>query len=377
MTANLHPVNFIILSGILQSMIIAGILLRSKAGNRYANRLMGFFVLSCGLHFSWTLIVDTNWDVIFKPVFWFPYSYLLGAGPLLFFYTQALTVPGFRMGRTALVHFVPVLLEITLQVFFIVESVRSNVLIYQVSGFMFFRIIELASAGISMLMYGQRCLQLIYSHERWLTDNFSNSKDITLSWLQSLVKYLRVLWIGWLAFEVAFLFFWQFQVHVLPVYLLLYVLLGIVTYSNYAIGLQAWMRSQRWMENKAAAPPKPNVYSKLDEAEIKDCTDMLDRLMREEKLYLHETLSLRTLASRLQKDPNLISYILNQRLHRSFYDYVNAYRVEAVKLKMTDPAYGHFKITEIAYECGFNSKTTFNRVFKQMTGKSPSEFKSA
>jgi AraC-like DNA-binding protein len=263
-----------------------------------------------------------------------------------------------------------------IQVFFIEESIRHDVLIYQINGFMFFRVLELIVAGVSIFTYGKRCLSLIQDYEGWLTENFSNSKDMTLSWLRRLVSYLRILWIGWLAFEILFLFFWQFQIHLIPVYLLLYILLGTIAYSNYSIGLLAWMSAQRWTETRPViVAQKSNAYSKLDEAEIKDCMDMLDRLMTAEKLYLHETLSLRTLADRLQKDPNLISHILNQRMHKSFYDYVNAYRVEAVKDKMADPAYDHFKITEIAYECGFNSKTTFNRVFKHMTGKSPSEFK--
>ena len=99
--------------------------------------------------------------------------------------------------------------------------------------------------------------------------------------------------------------------------------------------------------------------------------------MQKEKLYLHETLSLRTLANRLQLDPNLVSYVLNNIFHKSFYDYVNEFRIEEVKRKIDDPAYSHFKIVEIAYECGFNSKATFNRVFKKLTGKSPSEYKKA
>jgi putative ABC transport system permease protein len=58
-------------------------------------------------------------------------------------------------------------------------------------------------------------------------------------------------------------------------------------------------------------------------------------------------------------------------------DYVNELRIEEVKRKMDDPACSHIKIIEIAYECGFNSKATFNRVFKKLTGKPPTEYKKA
>jgi YesN/AraC family two-component response regulator len=131
------------------------------------------------------------------------------------------------------------------------------------------------------------------------------------------------------------------------------------------------------MENRTIALPteNSNVYARLNDAEIKGYVEAINQTMQKEKLYLHETLSLRTLAKRLQMDPNLVSYVLNNVLDKSFYDYVNEFRIEEVKRKIDDPAYSHLKMVEVGYECGFNSKATFNRVFKKLTGKSPSEYK--
>ena len=112
---NLHPLNFLIISGILQSIILACILLFYGSGNKMANRLIGTFVLICGLHFSWSLIIDTNLADIFKPVFWVPYSYLLAIGPLLFFYTKALTTVDFKIDAKASFHFLPVLFEVLIR----------------------------------------------------------------------------------------------------------------------------------------------------------------------------------------------------------------------------------------------------------------------
>lgn len=374
---NLHPVNLIIISGILQSVILAGILVFYRKGNRTANRLLALFIFVCSLHFSWGLVIDTNLGDIFKPVLWFPYSYLLAIGPLLFFHTRALTASNFRIGLNELMHFLPVVAEVLIQFFFIRKSIQNNVVHYAVPGFLWFRIIELFGTAASILFYGKQSLALIRIHEARMLENFSNQKDITLSWLFKLIKYVRVLWIFWLAFELSFNLFLQFQMHFIPVYLLLYILLGIVTYSNYWIGIQALNKSEVLMEKGLMSLPaeNPNVYSRLSKAETNGYADALKQLMQKEKLYLHETLSLRTLAHRLQLDPNLVSYLLNTILQRSFYDYVNEYRIEEVKRKMEDPAYAHLKIVEIAYECGFNSKATFNRVFKKLTGKSPSEYK--
>ncbi len=374
---NLHPLNFFIISGILQSIILACILLYYRSGNKMANRLIGIFVLICGLHFSWSLVIDTNLADIFKPLFWIPYSYLLAIGPLLFFYTKALTTIDFKIDEKASFHFLPVLIEVLIQLVFISSSIRSNTLVYDVPGFLLFRIVEFAGTAISILIYGKQCLSLIKAHEAWAVANYSNQKDITLTWLSKLIKYLLVLWIFWLAFELSFILFLKFQLHLLPVYLLLYILLGVITYSNYWIAIQTLIKSEVLTEKKSIILPSDNanVYSRLSEAEIRRNADALSELMHKEKLYLHETLSLRTMANKLQKDPNLVSYILNNFFQKSFYDYVNDFRIEEVKNKIDDPAYSHFKIVEIAYECGFNSKATFNRVFKKSTGKSPSEYK--
>jgi AraC-like DNA-binding protein len=374
---NLHPVNFIIISGILQSIILAVVLVFSKKGNRGANRLMGVFVFICSLHFMWGMVIDLNLPDFFKQIFWLPYSYLLALGPLLFFYTRSLADPGFRMTTRDSTHFLPVAIEILTQLFFINKGVSTNTVHYVVPGFLGFRIIELTGAAFSILTYGKFSSTLIRKHEAMLVENFSSQKNVTLSWLLTLIKYLRMLWIFWLAFELSFISFLQFQTHFIPVYALLYGLLGIITYSNYWIGIQALSKSESLMEKTTVSLPveNQNVYSRIHESEINRYVEALDRLMEKEKLYFHETLTLRMLASRLEMDPNLVSYVLNNILHKSFYDYVNGFRIGEVKRRIEDPAYAHLKIVEIAYECGFNSKATFNRVFKKQTGKSPSEYR--
>jgi AraC-like DNA-binding protein len=374
---NIHPVNFIIISGILQSVILAGVLLFSRKGNRGANSLIGLFVLICSLHFSWSLIIDLNLPDIFKQIFWFPYSYLLAIGPLLFFYTKSLTESHFQISAKESIHFMPVVAETLMHLYFIKEGIQSSTVHYAVDGFVWFRIVELLGTATSILVYGKQSLTIIRAHEARMVQSFSNEKNITLRWLYKLIRYLRVLWIFWLMFELSFTLFLELQIHLIPVYLLLYVLLGAITYSTYWIAIQAFNKSETLIKMGAIALPveNANVYSKLNEAELNAYVESINQLMNKEKLFLHETLSLRTLSTRLQLDPNLVSFVLNNVLHKSFSDYVNELRIEEMKRKMEDPAYSHFKIIEIAYECGFNSKATFNRVFKKVTGQSPSTYK--
>lgn len=373
---NLHPVNFIIISGIIQTIVVAAILI-CRSGNRVANISIGAIVLICSLHFSWPMVIDTNMADIFRWSFWFPYSFLLAIGPLLLIYTKSLSGARFTIRSKDWLHFFPVIVEAGAQLIFIAQSVRTGELFYDVPGFLFFRIIEFSAATGSILLYGKQSLVIIGKHESWVIENYSNKKDVTLYWLYRLIKYFRVLLVSWLVFELSFLIFQQFQLHFIPVYLLLYVLLLIMSYSCYWIAIQALIKSEVLAEKRPDdfSSEHTNSYAKLSSAVLTEYATSIGQLMQQEKLFLEETLNLRTLAARVKLDPNLVSYVLNTVMSKSFYDYVNEFRVDEVKRKIEDPAYSHIKIVEIAFEAGFNSKATFNRVFKKLTGKSPTEYK--
>lgn len=101
---------------------------------------------------------------------------------------------------------------------------------------------------------------------------------------------------------------------------------------------------------------------------------LLDHMVSE-KPYLNEELSLSLLSASLGLSTNQLSLIINQTLDTNFYKFVNFYRIEEVKHKLKDKAYDRYSILGIAYECGFNSKSTFNKIFKEETGMTPSEYK--
>ncbi|MFT3705292.1 MAG: ABC transporter permease [Agriterribacter sp.] len=93
------------------------------------------------------------------------------------------------------------------------------------------------------------------------------------------------------------------------------------------------------------------------------------------RYYEDPDLTLSLLAEKLQLTPHELSRIINTAFKKSFSDFINEYRVMEAVRKMQDPAYDNMTLLGIAFEAGFNSKTTFNRIFKQMTGKSPTEYK--
>lgn len=103
--------------------------------------------------------------------------------------------------------------------------------------------------------------------------------------------------------------------------------------------------------------------------------DSLLRLMEERKFYRNSQLTLTELAEALSVSPHNLSEVINTRLKKNFYDFVNGYRLDEVKKDLADPAKQHLKIISIAFDAGFNSKATFNTLFKEQNGQTPSEYR--
>ena len=125
-------------------------------------------------------------------------------------------------------------------------------------------------------------------------------------------------------------------------------------------------------EEETKAPEYRKSGLKAEEAP--ELHQQLLRLMQTEKPYLEPKLSLAQLAEILGVLPNHLSQIINQYEAKNFYDFVNSYRVEEfidLAKKDTDKS---FNLLGLAFEAGFNSKSSFNQVFKKFKGKTPSEF---
>jgi AraC-like DNA-binding protein len=100
----------------------------------------------------------------------------------------------------------------------------------------------------------------------------------------------------------------------------------------------------------------------------------LTKAMETDKLYLDPNLTVSVLAAHTGLTSKSISAVLNQHLHKNFNEFVNEYRVQAIKERMQQEGFRHLTIAGLAYECGFNSLSTFQRAFKTITGVTPKEF---
>jgi AraC-like DNA-binding protein len=119
---------------------------------------------------------------------------------------------------------------------------------------------------------------------------------------------------------------------------------------------------------------QPYKRSALTPMQAETYHQNLIQLMAEEKPYLKGELTAQELASMLGISTNYLSQILNQNQQQNFFDFINSYRVQEVKSRVASTHFQNYTLLAIALESGFNSKTSFNTVFKKNTGMTPSQF---
>jgi AraC-like DNA-binding protein len=129
---------------------------------------------------------------------------------------------------------------------------------------------------------------------------------------------------------------------------------------------------------RAALAPAPAASTPLapapePAADVLLWRDRLLQLMDQEQPWLEPELTLPELAQRLRTHPALLSKVINTGCGQNFNDFVNTYRTQEAQRKLADPRFAHYSLMGVALESGFNSKSTFNRVFRKLTGQAPSE----
>lgn len=114
--------------------------------------------------------------------------------------------------------------------------------------------------------------------------------------------------------------------------------------------------------------------NRLSDEECKRILKILDREMRNEKLYTNQSLKIADLAKVANTTSQSLSYIFNQYLNKSYYDYINEFRVEEFKFMISNDTYSKYTLEALSARCGFSSRASFFRSFKKVTGITPNEY---
>jgi putative ABC transport system permease protein len=338
----------------------------TKSIHRTANRFLALALLTVVLWLVWVLGTDIRIENHFR--YWnrLPLQCSMALGPLLYFYVLKMTRPEYKFRWMKLLHFIPVLLQQSVQSLVTYESVKKGVAIYNMAVPQQLNFMLQVMTCISVFGYLYGCHRLI---ERFYNNQKFNEGDryrYEFRWLHRWLTGFGVLWLLGATYAAVAYFYYHQQLGLHACYWW-YILM-----ATMAI----------WMAAVAHGRPEPGVAIEVSAGsgpftvtELKQKGAWLKKTMKAGQYYLDAELSLSSLAEKLGMPPHELSRIINMAFGKNFNDFVNEYRIREVARKMQDPAYDRLTLIGIAYDAGFNSKATFNRTFREMTGKSPKEYK--
>lgn len=215
-------------------------------------------------------------------------------------------------------------------------------------------------------VYLYAAIKLHSRHRKQLMQRFSALEKRSMDWF----KIVLLLWgAAWLLYAIDFVLSWLGG-HWLSIGALLIMLEAAVLTVFIHMSLKQPVLSA---SDKGAAN-KPQTRTALLKTEhMREIADKLTLAMRRDRLFLHDDLSLNQLSTAICVSENHISETLSQFMHTNFFRYVNEYRVEEAKTLLIS---SDKPVSSIAYEVGFNSKSTFNSAFKKFAHVTPSAFRS-
>lgn len=361
--------------GIFIAFFLA-LIIFTKKGNNLPDVILGIWMIVIGFHLSsyYAYISGIIYQYPFFLGFNLPFPFF--HGPLLYIYTLALTNPSKINAKVFIIHFIiPVLMILWFLPFFLSSGVE-KALIFKNEGRGYERVILVSEIimGISGVVYVITNFILLHKHKKRILDEFSNQEKINLNWLRFLYFVMALMWIFIIVIKNDTLIFSATSVFVVFIGYFGIKQVGIFTDNNLEIIENEFVEAMETVETTETIERKKYAKSGLNQGTAKELHLRLQVLMEKEKLFIEPELTLTDLAKRLDIHPNYLSQIINEIEGVNFYDYVNSLRIQEFIQQIGLPENKKYTLLTVAFDAGFNSKSSFNRHFKKVTDQSPSEY---
>ena len=365
---------------IFQLLFLSLFLFTRENGRRISNILLGSFFLTISLNLlDVFLLYMGTYSSIPQLAGWGSCLPLL-FGPLIFFYTRSVLFKDSPVNKKSWLHLLPFLIIGACTEYFYLsqprsmqEEILSGLRQHHLPG-----IITIVSSLIfgQFLLYVIGSLRLISNYKKASGQYFSDSRSQDLSWLYGMMVFLIII------IFISVLNGIFVQTALAKYYLIIFNVVILAMLINIIRILLKALRSpyqfpfsrEEFVQTQSPLSSKTNLLNQeINEAE-KIAQDLI-QFMQSKKPYLQPELTLDQLAAQLSLKPRLLSQVINRILGQSFFDFVNHYRIEEASRLLTNPKDKKITILEVLYEVGFNSKSSFNTIFKKYTGLTPTEFR--
>ncbi len=363
----------IFVAAALHGWFLSFVLLFRKK-NVFQNRFYSVLLFIFSFHLTTYLLFLTGVIKIIPHYFGSTAPLLYLIGPFFYFFVYALLEGRPKFSPKQLLHFLPAIFVFFRFLPFYLESSEQKLI--AINRFFsaappeqsFFDVLVSQAYAFHIIAY------LVYVF--WILQK--RESETNLPERLRKIRFLRrgaAGYAGFLLFRFA-VFFFVFATGLPGVHaeLLLVLILAI---SLHAIGYFAITEKGVFATTSPALNGEKYQTSPLTRHEMDALGAKLLNLMQQEKPFLNADLKISHIAQKLDVPPHHVSQILNQPPRTGFYDFINAYRIDEAKRRLTDEKYSHYKIQAIAEDAGFKNKASFNRIFKNYTGQTPSEFRSS
>tara|TARA_R110002073_G_scaffold312586_1_gene484088 strand:- start:13374 stop:14483 length:1110 start_codon:yes stop_codon:yes gene_type:complete len=357
--------------GGIQALLLSILLVRKKTNNN-ANVILAVLIFFLGLSCLFYSFNSLDFYVNLPHLIRIDWGIPLLFGPLIYLYTKFLT--GAKNQKKLYLHFLPYLLNLSILTPFFIKSGEEKILILDyftasITGgtdlyFYYGLFLQLASS-IICLSYAAEGLNVLNKYNNTLLNEFSNTHKQTLKWLKFLLISfiaLSILFIG--TYIITYIDPYPSFDYNVYYFFLLFVLIYVLSY-------------RALNQPEIIVPVEMSTMPKIKQKVVENTEEILKlkEFMLHEKPYLNGEITASELAKELSISRHQLSQLLNNHLSQNFYDFINEYRVEEFKKRIQSQENNQLTLLAIALDSGFNSKTTFNTIFKKATGMTPSQYK--
>jgi AraC-like DNA-binding protein len=359
--------------GISQAFF-AAFLVMTKKPRLLSDLFLGFWLLMIFVETAMTLYLETvkfstptlNFSIVLQVVYM----------PLMYLYVSMVIAEKPQLTVRFVKHLAPFLFFLTL-----IYIYRQEPIFWDDKGdaapFVFaLRFIFGGYFLFSIILYTRLILKTLRKHQVVIQDQFSyTSERLTLNWLKFVLglfvaAFFGQILIGAMADRIHYPFDPRLFVRVA----LTIFAFGV---SYFGVKQPTLYKQVRRVENEQKQDDQKTKYERsgLTEENAREHKIKLQNYMAAEKPFLDPELTIKDIADYLEIPRHHITQVINEKLNVNFFTWINEYRIEEVKSRLLDARYSHLTIVAIAYDCGFNSKSAFNSIFKKATGQTPSGFR--